>query len=151
MRLTCSGLRFLALHSLVCGQLLPQQEVDVSTQTLISKILITLIYLAFGFYAGLNVLAFIMILFLLPGKAIRHFPNHSFFLHHLAETKQRTLEELDYVFAVPMRKHVSYQLTEFIPYWIRRHVFWNKNVELKPLYNFDEVESITVFEKGVGH
>ncbi|EKM76181.1 hypothetical protein AGABI1DRAFT_115942 [Agaricus bisporus var. burnettii JB137-S8] len=88
---------------------------------------------AFAFYAGLNVLAFVMILFLLP------------------ETKQRTLEELDYVFAVPMRKHVSYQLTEFIPYWIRRYVFWNKNVELRPLYNFDEVESITVFEKGAGH
>lgn len=92
-----------------------------------------------------------MILFLLPGKAIQRFPNHSLFLHHHAETKQRTLEELDYVFAVPMRKHVSYQLTEFIPYWIRRYVFWNKNVELRPLYNFDEVESITVFEKGAGH
>lgn len=37
---------------------------------------------AFGFYTGLNVLAFIMILLWVP------------------ETKQRTLEELDYVFAV---------------------------------------------------
>ena len=66
------------------------------------------------------------------------------------ETKQRTLEELDYVFAVPTSKHISYQAKVFLPYWIRRYVFFQK-VELQPLYNFDEVESITVFEKGVGH
>ena len=66
------------------------------------------------------------------------------------ETKQRTLEELDYVFAVPTSKHISYQAKTFLPYWIRRYVFF-QNVELEPLYNFDEVESVTVFEKGVGH
>jgi hypothetical protein len=66
------------------------------------------------------------------------------------ETKQRTLEELDYVFAVPTSRHVKYQFTEFLPYWIRRYVLFRK-VQLKPLYNFDEVESITVFEKGAGH
>ena len=37
---------------------------------------------AFGLYAGFNVVAFVMIFFLVP------------------ETKQRTLEELDYIFAV---------------------------------------------------
>jgi sugar porter (SP) family MFS transporter len=87
---------------------------------------------AFGFYAGLNICAFVMIFLLMP------------------ETKQRTLEELDYVFAVPTSRHVSYQVKTFLPYWIRRYVFF-RDVELKPLYNFDEVESITVFEKGVGH
>ncbi|KAF5361194.1 hypothetical protein D9758_009026 [Tetrapyrgos nigripes] len=87
---------------------------------------------AFGFYAGLNVVALVMIFFLLP------------------ETKQRTLEELDYVFGVPTRKHVSYQAKVFLPYWIKRWVLRQK-VELTPLYNFDEVESITVFEKGAGH
>lgn len=88
---------------------------------------------AFGFYAGLNVCAFIMIFFLLP------------------ETMQRTLEELDYVFAVPTSTHAKYQLTEFLPYWIKRWVFFNKNATLKPLYNFDEVVSTTVFEKGAAH
>ncbi|GLB43018.1 putative major facilitator superfamily, sugar transporter (TC 2.A.1.1) family protein [Lyophyllum shimeji] len=87
---------------------------------------------AFGFYAGLNVAAFVMIFFFMP------------------ETKQRTLEELDYVFAVPTSRHASYQLNTFLPYWIKRYVLFQK-VELEPLYNFDEVESITVFEKGVGH
>ncbi|KAF9522875.1 hypothetical protein CPB83DRAFT_899259 [Crepidotus variabilis] len=86
----------------------------------------------FGFYAGLNVVAFFMIFFLVP------------------ETKQRTLEELDHVFAVPTSRHAGYQLKTFLPYWIRRYVFFQK-VELKPLYNFEEVESITVYEKGAGH
>ena len=83
----------------------------------------------------------------------------SFIIHHsfsyncfkfCIETKQRTLEELDYVFAVPTSRHISYQARTFLPYWIQRYVFFRK-VELKPLYNFDEVESITVFEKGTGH
>ncbi|KAG7093617.1 hypothetical protein E1B28_007281 [Marasmius oreades] len=88
---------------------------------------------AFGFYAGMNVLAFILIFFLLP------------------ETKQRTLEELDYIFAVPTWKHISYQGTKTLPYWIKRYLFFRKNAVLEPLYNFEEVESITVYEKGIGH
>ncbi|KAF8344415.1 sugar transporter [Amanita rubescens] len=88
---------------------------------------------AFGFYAGLNCVAFVMIFLLVP------------------ETKQRTLEELDYVFAVPTSKHAGYQMSVFLPYWIKRWVFFQRNAVLKPLYNFDEVESITVFEKGAGH
>ncbi|KAG5638132.1 hypothetical protein H0H81_001735 [Sphagnurus paluster] len=87
---------------------------------------------AFGFYAGLNVVAFVMIFFLMP------------------ETKQRTLEEMDYVFAVPTSRHMSYQLNTFLPYWIKRYVLF-RQVELEPLYNFEEVESITVYEKGSGH
>lgn len=67
------------------------------------------------------------------------------------ETKQRTLEELDYVFAVPTSKHIAYQGKVFLPYWINKWVFRRKDVQLQPLYNFDEVESITVFEKGAGH
>ncbi|KAJ3931602.1 MAG: hypothetical protein NXY57DRAFT_1006770 [Lentinula lateritia] len=88
---------------------------------------------SFGLYAGFNVIAFFLIFFLLP------------------ETKQRTLEELDYVFAVPTSKHIAYQGKVFLPYWINKWVFRRKDAQLQPLYNFDEVESITVFEKGAGH
>ncbi|KAF8645383.1 hypothetical protein AX16_007885 [Volvariella volvacea WC 439] len=88
---------------------------------------------SFGFYAGLNVIALFMIFFLMP------------------ETKQRTLEELDYVFAVPTSRHISYQAGTFLPYWIRRWIFWDRKAVLEPLYNFEEVESITVYEKGAGH
>ena len=75
---------------------------------------------AFGVYAGFNVVAMIMIFFWVP------------------ETKQRTLEELDYVFAVPTRRFASYQLKETLPYWIKRYVFWQKGATLKPLYHFDQ-------------
>ena len=74
----------------------------------------------FCFYAGLNVCAFCLIFLFVP------------------ETKQRTLEELDYVFAVPTRTHVKYQLFTTIPFWIKRYVFFNKSATIKPLYNFDE-------------
>ncbi|KAK6974591.1 sugar transporter [Favolaschia claudopus] len=88
---------------------------------------------AFGFYAGLNIVAVILIFFLLP------------------ETKQRTLEELDYIFAVPTSRHISYQWGTFLPYWIKKWILFRRDTHLEPLYNFEEVESITVFEKGVGH
>ncbi|KAL2354414.1 sugar transporter [Cryomyces antarcticus] len=78
---------------------------------------------AFGFYACLNLTAFAMIFFWVP------------------ETKQRTLEELDYVFAVPTGKHMSYQLTKALPYWINRYVKRDKSARLEPLYTFDKVAS----------
>jgi len=84
---------------------------------------------AFGFYAGLNVVAFVMIFFLLP------------------ETKQRTLEELDYVFAVPTSKHVNYQVTKFLPYFVKRWILFRKDAKLEPLYDFKQVEAPTVYEK----
>ncbi|KAL2050299.1 hypothetical protein ABVK25_009407 [Lepraria finkii] len=72
---------------------------------------------AFGFFAGLNVMAFVMIFLWVP------------------ETKQRTLEELDYIFAVPTRRHMQYQVTEVLPYAFRRFIL-RKDVELRPLYKF---------------
>lgn len=74
---------------------------------------------AFGFYAGLNVCALVMIFLWVP------------------ETKQRTLEELDYVFAVPTRKHASYQLTKALPYFVKRYILRNKSAYLEPLYHFE--------------
>lgn len=73
---------------------------------------------AFGFYTGLNLLAFCMIFLFVP------------------ETKQRTLEELDYVFAVPTRTHMHYQLTKALPYFFKRYVAMNKSATLEPLYTF---------------
>ena len=67
----------------------------------------------------MNLLAFIMIFFWVP------------------ETKQRTLEELDYVFAVPVRKFVGYQLTVALPWWVKRWVFFQKSATLRPLYQMD--------------
>ncbi|KAJ5758795.1 hypothetical protein N7520_005951 [Penicillium odoratum] len=75
---------------------------------------------AFGFYAGLNVTALVMIFLWVP------------------ETKQRTLEELDYIFAVPTRVHMRYQVFKVLPWWFRRHIL-RQDVKLEPLYHFDHI------------
>lgn len=77
---------------------------------------------AFGVYAGFNVVAFIMILFWVP------------------ETMKRTLEELDWVFEVPVRKFAWYQLTINIPWWFKRWVMMDKSATKPPLYHFEAVE-----------
>jgi len=73
----------------------------------------------FGFYAGLNFIAFWMIFFWLP------------------ETKQRTLEELDYVFAVPTRTHMKYQASTVAPYWLKTYVLRRKGLPEPRLYHFE--------------
>ncbi|KAJ5918825.1 hypothetical protein N7454_009969 [Penicillium verhagenii] len=75
---------------------------------------------AFGFYAGLNITALIMIFLWVP------------------ETKQRTLEELDYIFAVPTRVHMHYQVFKALPWWIQHYIF-RRDVHLEPLYTFDNL------------
>jgi MFS family permease len=69
---------------------------------------------AFGFYAGLNAIALVMIFLFLP------------------ETKERTLEELDYVFAVPTRLHAKFQATRVLPWWVKRWVFMQKSAGPSP-------------------
>ncbi|KAK0384498.1 hypothetical protein NLU13_8584 [Sarocladium strictum] len=73
----------------------------------------------FGMYAGFNVVAFIMIYCWVP------------------ETMQRTLEELDYVFAVPVRKFMSYQIGTVLPWWFKRWVLFQRSAVCPPLYQFD--------------
>ncbi|KAK2040663.1 hypothetical protein LZ31DRAFT_633902 [Colletotrichum somersetense] len=75
---------------------------------------------AFGLYAGFNVVAFCMILFWVP------------------ETKQRTLEELDWVFALPTSRFAAYQVTKAIPYFFRRWLLFDRNAKLEPLYTFQQ-------------
>ena len=74
---------------------------------------------AFIFYAALNLTALVMIFLWVP------------------ETKQRTLEELDYVFAVPTRTHMRYQVTKALPYWFNRYILQRKGLTLEPLYQFE--------------
>ena len=87
---------------------------------------------AFGLYAGFNVLAFIMILLWVP------------------ETMQRTLEELDWVFAVPTTKFIKYQLTVAVPWWFKRYVFFQRNATKEPLYHFETVPQTTSMRAGSG-
>ncbi|GME25686.1 Sugar/inositol transporter [Neofusicoccum parvum] len=73
---------------------------------------------AFGFYAGLNMLAFVLLFFIVP------------------ETRQRTLEELDYVFGVPTRRHASYQVRTWLPWAVRRYILLERDAKWQPLYQF---------------
>jgi hypothetical protein len=74
---------------------------------------------AFGFYAGLNVCAFCMIFLFVP------------------ETKQRTPEELDYIFAVPTRTFMNHQLFSVLPWWFRRYILHKKCEVCPSLYSLD--------------
>ncbi|CAN9093128.1 unnamed protein product [Alternaria alternata] len=74
----------------------------------------------FGFYAGMNVVALIMIFLWLP------------------ETKQRTLEELDYVFGVPTRTHMKYQAGQNLPWWFKTYVLRQKGLSKPQLYKFGD-------------
>lgn len=60
---------------------------------------------AFGWYAGWNIIGFFLVLFLVP------------------ETKEKTLEELDSVFSVPLRLHAKYGAEQFV-YFFQRYVFF---------------------------
>jgi len=86
---------------------------------------------AFGFYAGMNAIAFVMILLWLP------------------ETKQRSLEELDYIFAVPTRTHMKYQTGTVVPYWIKTQIFRRKGLTPPQLYKFGRYSDDAAQEKVV--
>ncbi|CAG8058217.1 unnamed protein product [Penicillium salamii] len=68
---------------------------------------------AFGFYAGLNLIAWGMI------------------FCFVRETKQLTLEELDQVFSVETRKYIHHELTVWLPWFIKKYVF-RKNIPKPP-------------------
>ncbi|VUC31002.1 unnamed protein product [Clonostachys rosea] len=74
---------------------------------------------AFGMYAALNVVAFVMIFLWVP------------------ETMQRTLEELDGIFAIPTSKFIQYQCFIVLPFWFKRWilggVFWDRKATCPPL------------------
>lgn len=73
----------------------------------------------FYFYGGTNVAALILIFLFVP------------------ETKQFTLEQLDYVFGIRTRRHIHYQFTQSLPYFIKRWIFWNRKAKLEPLYQME--------------
>ncbi|RSH77572.1 uncharacterized protein EHS24_003132 [Apiotrichum porosum] len=70
---------------------------------------------AFGFYAGMNAVAFVWIYLWVP------------------ETKQLTLEELDQVFSVPTAQFTGYQVKKVLPWWFKRYILRQKNAHLDPM------------------
>ncbi|TFY77670.1 hypothetical protein EWM64_g6345 [Hericium alpestre] len=75
---------------------------------------------AFGWYAGWNMIGFVLILLFVP------------------ETKALSLEELDQVFSVPTHTHAAYQL-KALPHNIKKYIFRMKVDPLPPLYEHEGV------------
>lgn len=57
--------------------------------------------------------------------------------------RKRTLEELDYVFSVSTRRHISYQVGTWLPWWIKRYLLFQRDAKLEPLYKLDGVEDVS--------
>ncbi|KAF4123587.1 Sugar (and other) transporter [Geosmithia morbida] len=85
----------------------------------------------FFLYAGLNLVGLVIIFLWMP------------------ETKQRTLEELDYIFAVPTHVFMRYQVTQTLPFWLKRYALLDKRATVQPLYQLD-AGPIDEFDDGVG-
>jgi hypothetical protein len=96
---------------------------------------------AFGFYAGLNMLAFVVILFFLPETKYVSLIPSSRALVLTANLRERTLEELDYIFGVPTRQHATYQLRTWLPWFIKKWVFFQRKATLEPLYKLEGFSS----------
>ena len=79
---------------------------------------------AFALYAGLNVLAVVLVFLFLP------------------ETRLKSLEELDDVFSIPTRTFVKYQLTEYLPWFVKRYILRQKEAELRPLTSGEEYREL---------
>ncbi|PSR73886.1 hypothetical protein PHLCEN_2v10306 [Hermanssonia centrifuga] len=84
---------------------------------------------AFGWYAGWNVIGFVLILLFVP------------------ETKSLSLEELDQVFSVPTRTHAAYQL-KALPRNIKKYFFRMKVDPLPPLYEHEVVNGEKRYASG---
>lgn len=74
---------------------------------------------AFSWYAGWNLVGFVLVLLFLP------------------ETKGKTLEELDQVFSVPTHIHAAYGLRQ-VPYFFKRYLL-RQHIEPERLYEREDV------------
>ncbi|KAI1208183.1 uncharacterized protein F4807DRAFT_155344 [Annulohypoxylon truncatum] len=82
-----------------------------------------------GLFAGLNLLAFVLVFLFVE------------------ETKRRSLEDLDLIFAVRKRDFVRHQVTRYLPWFFRRYILGRR--ERKPLLYRDLIWGAPRTEVGV--
>ncbi|OCL12086.1 galactose-proton symporter [Glonium stellatum] len=73
-----------------------------------------------GLFAGLDAFAFILVWLLMP-----------------ATVQVATLEEMNYIFGVPTRRHIEYQLKEVVPWAFRHYILRKQTERLDPLYRWN--------------
>lgn len=72
-----------------------------------------------GLFAGLDAVAFLLVWLLVPGTV-----------------EVTTLEDMNYVFGVPTKRHCEYQVREVLPWWVGR-LFGRKSRKPAPLYRWE--------------
>lgn len=73
-----------------------------------------------GLFAGLDAFAFALVWLLMPGTV-----------------QVATLEEMNYIFGVPTRRHIEYQLKEVLPWAFRHYILRKPTKRLAPLYRWN--------------
>ena len=108
---------------------------------------------AFGFYAAMNAVAFVMIFLWLPETKQKTLEGNAtkvaYCTRRVAEADQSA--ELDYVFAVPTRKHMTYQTGTVAPYWFKTQVLRRKGLTPPQLYKFDNDNEESYSGSDEGH
>ncbi|KAF7329796.1 Facilitated glucose transporter [Mycena kentingensis (nom. inval.)] len=79
---------------------------------------------AFGFYAGLNLIAWGMI------------------FCFVRETKELTLEEIDQVFSIPTSEYIAYESKVWLPWFIKRYIFLQNVPKPPPIIEKDDIAVI---------
>ena len=73
-----------------------------------------------GLFAGLDALAAILVWLFVPGTV-----------------QVTTLEEMNYIFGVPTKRHVQYQIKDVLPWMMRRSIQGQRAGRLEPLYTWN--------------
>lgn len=63
--------------------------------------------------------------------------HEKYIFSYLTANRKRTLEELDYTFGVPIHRHARYQVGTWLPWFVKRYVFFQRSAKLEPLYKLE--------------
>ena len=66
------------------------------------------------------------------------------------EQQIATMEEMNYVFGVTTRRHVTYQLEEVLPWYFNRYVRQLRLEDLAPLYRYSRLRDTTAAQAATG-
>ena len=87
-----------------------------------------------GLFAGLDAFAAILVWLFVPGTV-----------------QITTLEDMNYIFGVPTRRHIEYQIKDVLPWTLRHYTPGLYNNELAPLYSWNRERQVRELEHRDGN